>query len=84
MKGETKIQVYREPQPVTGKLSVPLRLIPLKIQTEILEAVNQGQAPLLTITVKNSYSDDGFSVVTDYGQEALLEFDIHSEDIVFE
>ena len=75
--------VYQEPQPVTGKLSVPLRLISPKIQTEILEAVNHGRAPLLTFTVKNSYSDGGFSVLTGYGQEALLEFDIHSEDIVF-
>ena len=75
--------VYQEPRPVTGKLSVPLRLIPPMIQREILEAANHGQASFLTFTVKNSYSDVGFSVVTDYGKEALLEFDIHSEDIVF-
>ena len=75
---------YQEKQPVTGKLSVPLRLIPPNIQREILEAVNHGQTPFLTFTVKNSYSDVGFSVLTIYGQETLLEFDIHSEDIVFE
>ena len=76
--------VYQEPQPVTGKLSVPLRLIPEKIQREILEAANHGQASFLTFTVKKSYSDVGFSVVTDYGQEATLEFDIHADNITFE
>ena len=76
--------VYQEPQFVTGKLSVPLRLIPPKIQTEILEAANHGQASFLTFTVKKSYSDTGFSVVTDYGQEALLEFDIHDDNITFD
>ena len=76
--------VYQEPQFVTGKLSVPLRLIPPMIQREILEAANHGQASFLTFTVKKSYSDTGFSVVTDYGQEALLEFDIHADNITFD
>lgn len=76
--------VYQEPQHVTGKLSVPLRLIPPKIQKEILEAANHGQASFLTFTVKKSYSDTGFSVVTDYGQEATLEFDIHADNITFD
>ena len=76
--------VYLEPKHVTGKLSVPLRLIPPKIQKEILEAANHGQASFLTFTVKKSYSDTGFSVVTDYGQEALLEFDIHADNITFD
>ena len=76
--------VYQEPQFVTGKLSVPLRLIPPKIQREILEAANHGQASFLTFTVKKSYSDTGFSVVTDYGQEALLEFDITANNITFD
>ena len=75
--------VYNERQSVTGKISVPLRLVPPKTQREILDAVNHGQTPFLTFTVKNSYSDVGFSVVTGYGQEVLLEFDIYSEDIVF-
>ena len=77
------MQEYQETQPVTGNISVPLRLIPPNIQREILDAVNHGQTPFLTFTVKNSYSDVGFSVLTGYGKEALLEFDIHSEDIVF-
>ena len=76
--------VYQEPQHVTGKLSVPLRLIPPKIQKEILEAANHGQASFLTFTVKKSYSDVGFSVITGYGQEATLEFDIHADNITFE
>ena len=76
--------VYQEPQHVTGKLSVPLRLIPPKIQKEILEAANHGQASFLTFTVKKSYSDVGFSVLTVYGQEATLEFDIHADNITFE
>ena len=76
--------VYQEPQPVTGKLSVPLRLIPPMIQREILDAANHGQASFLTFTVRKSYSDTGFSVVTDYGQEATLEFDIHADNITFE
>ena len=76
--------VYQEPQHVTGKLSVPLRLIPPKIQREILEAANHGQASFLTFTVKKSYSDTGFAVVTDYDQEATLEFDIHADNITFE
>lgn len=76
--------VYQEPQFVTGKLSVPLRLVPPKIQREILDAVNHGQTPFLTFTVKKSYSDVGFSVVTGYGQEALLEFDIIADNITFE
>ena len=71
-------------QPVTGTLSVPLRLIPPMIQREILEAANHGQASFLTFTVRKSYSDTGFSVVTDYGQEATLEFDIHADNITFE
>ena len=75
---------YQETQPVTGKISVPLRLIPPKIQSEILEAASRGQASFLTFTIKNSYSDVGFSVVTDSCRETVLEFDIHSEDIVFE
>ena len=78
------MQEYQEPQPVTGKLSVPLRLIPPKIQREILEAANHGQASFLTFTVKKSYSDTGFAVVTDYGQEATLEFEIHADNITFE
>ena len=76
--------VYQEPQHVTGKLSVPLRLIPPKIQREILEAANQGQASFLTFTVKKSYSDTGFTVVTDSCRETLLEFDIHADNITFE
>ena len=76
--------VYREPQPVTGKLSVPLRLISPKIQGEILEAVNLGQAPLLTFTVERSFSETGFAVVTDYGREATLEFDVYANNITFE
>ena len=75
--------VYQEPQFVTGKLSVPLRLIPPMIQREILEAANHGQASFLTFTVKKSYSDTGFSVVTDYGHEALLEFDMHADNMTF-
>ena len=75
---------YQKPQPVTGKLSVPLRLIPPMIQREILEAANHGQPSFLTFTVKKSYSDTGFSIVTDYGQEALLEFDIHADNITFD
>ena len=78
------MQEYQEPQSVTGKLSVPLRLIPLRIQSEILEAANHGQAYFLTFTVKKSYSDVGFSVLTGYGKEALLEFDIHADNITFE
>lgn len=76
--------VYQEPQFVTGKLSVPLRLIPPNIQRKILEAVNNDQIPFLTFTVNNSYSDVGFSVLTGYGKEALLEFDIHADNITFE
>ena len=76
--------VYQEPQFVTGKLSVPLRLIPPMIQREILEAANHGKASFLTFTVKNSYSDVGFSVLTIYGQETLLEFDICADNITFE
>lgn len=76
--------VYKEElQSVTGKISIPLRLVPQKTQQEIMDAVNNGKKCFLTFTVKNSYSDVGFSVVTGYGQEVLLEFDIHSEDIVF-
>ena len=75
---------YQEPQPVTGKLSVPLRLIPPNIQRKILEAVHNGQTPFLTFTVNNSYSDVGFSVVTVYDQEATLEFDIHADNITFD
>ena len=76
--------VYQEPQSVTGKLSVPLRLIPPKIQSEILEAANHGQAYFLTFTVEKSYSDTGFAVVTVYDQETTLEFDIHADNITFE
>ena len=76
--------VYQEPQPVTGKLSVPLRLISPKIQTEILEAANRGQAPLLTFTVERSFSENGFAVVTDYGREAILEFEVNANNITFE
>ena len=76
--------VYQEPQPVTGKLSVPLQLIPPKIQREILEAAKHGQASFLTFTVRESYSDTGFSVVTDSVREATLEFDIHADNITFE
>lgn len=75
---------YQETQPVTGKLSVPLRLIPPNIQREILEAVNHGKTPFLTFTVKNSYSDVGFSVLTGYCKETLLEFDIHADNITFD
>ena len=78
------MQEYQEPQFVTGKLSVPLRLVPPITQREILEAVNNGQTPFLTFTVKKSYSDVGFSVVTGYGQEALLEFDITADNITFD
>ena len=76
--------VYKEPQSVTGKISIPLRLVPPKIQQEILDAANRGKAYFLTFTVKKSYSDTGFAVVTDYGQEAMLEFDIHADNITFE
>lgn len=76
--------VYHELKFVMGKLSVPLRLVPPKTQREILEAVNNGQTPFLTFTVKKSYSDVGFSVVTVYDQEATLEFDIHADNITFD
>ena len=78
------MQEYQEPQPVTGKLSVPLKLIPPNIQRDILEAVNNGQTPFLTFTVKNSYSDVGFSLLTGYCEEVLLEFGINADNITFD
>ena len=72
-------------QPVTGTLSVPLRLIPPMIQREILEAANHGQASYLTFTIKrSSCSNNGFTLETGYGKEALLEFDIRADNITFE
>ena len=78
------MQVYQEPQPVTGTLSVPLRLIPQKIQREIMDAANHGQASFLTFTIKGSYSFSGFTLETCYGNEVTLEFDIHADNITFE
>ena len=64
-----------------GHISIPNSQIPEKLQMAMLTDAIHGLSPVLKLTISSAWLKEGFSIVSEYGKETVVEIDFYEASV---
>ena len=64
-----------------GRISIPISQIPEKLQMAMLTDAIHGPSSVLKLTISSAWVNVWFSIASEYGKEAVVEFDFHGASV---